>query len=243
MELFIDTANLQEIEAALRRGFVRGITTNPALLAKEPKTEFKYHIAKIVELAKALQPGVHLSVEVFSRDPREILAQAEDFVRTFQYPDLSIKIQTGYDELGVIRELAKRGISVNCTCNMSVAQAVMAAAAGSKFVSLFWGRIRDFGDARYEEVRRGMLERGEMEPRDTDPVSVFSRTRTVFDQYYPGVKIIAGSMRSTNDVLNAGAAGAHIVTVPPKFFPVMSGHVKTDEVVNEFLTKFAEWLA
>jgi transaldolase len=35
VKLFVDSANLEEIEAALRRGFASGITTNPSILAAE----------------------------------------------------------------------------------------------------------------------------------------------------------------------------------------------------------------
>ena len=49
-------------------------------------------------------------------------------------------------------------------------------------------------------------------------------------------------MRTAADVKNAGLAGAHIITVPPKLFPAMAGHYKTDEVVNQFLTDFAGWM-
>ena len=52
MKIFIDTANLVDIEEALKRGFIKGVTTNPSLLAKEPKTKFEDHIGKIVDLIK-----------------------------------------------------------------------------------------------------------------------------------------------------------------------------------------------
>ena len=76
MKIFIDTANLEDIEEGLKRGFASGVTTNPSLLAKEPKASFEGHISKIVDLIKQYQPGAHLSVEVFSTDPDEILRQA-----------------------------------------------------------------------------------------------------------------------------------------------------------------------
>jgi hypothetical protein len=31
------------------------------------------------------------------------------------------------------------------------------------------------------------------------------------------------------------------VTIPPKFFPEMVSHPKTDEVVQQFLADFAAW--
>jgi len=45
------------------------------------------------------------------------------------------------------------------------------------------------------------------------------------------------------DIRDAALAGAHIVTVPPKFFPDMANHFKTDEVVEQFLSAFKEWVS
>lgn len=244
MKIFIDTANLEDIEEALKRGFIRGITTNPSILSKEPKAKFEEHVGKIVELIKKYQPGISLSVEVFSRDPKEIFLQAKNFIKAFQYKELAIKVQIGWGELEVIRALAQEGIAVNCTCCMTINQAVMAAAAGARYVSLFWGRIRDGGEKpEHLGTRLKLLEEKSLEDKDFDPAYAVSETRKIFDQDYPGVEIIAGSMRGAADVKNAGLAGAHIVTVPPKLFPQMVNHFKTDEVVRQFLADFEKWLA
>ncbi len=247
MKIFVDTANLQDIEEALKRGFIRGITTNPSLLSKEPKTEFKAHIGRIIELIRrhkvSLMGKPHLSVEVFSRNPDEILRQAMDFRETFQYDALSVKVQIGWDELEVIRQLNERGFSVNCTCCMSVNQAMLAAAAGARYVSLFWGRIRDGANDKSINDRAKAIENGVLDESDFDPAQVVSRTRKLLHVSYPRVEIIAGSIRTATDIRDAALAGAHIVTVPPKFFPQMVSHFKTDEVVNQFLTDFERWLS
>lgn len=143
MELFVDSARLEEIEDALKRGFATGITTNPALLSRLPKCDFEGHIKKIIALIdKYKKRGMHLSVEVFSKNPDEILSQAKRFVQEFEYP-ISVKVQIGWNELEVIHSLAQEKISVNCTACMTITQAVMAANAGAEYVSLFFNRIRD----------------------------------------------------------------------------------------------------
>ena len=120
----------------------------------------------------------------------------------------------------MIAQLARRQVPVNCTCCMSYNQAVMAARAGARFVSLFWGRIRDIGyDAGF--VVRQVKE---------------ALTTSGLDS-----EIIVGSIRHLVDVNEAIQAGAHIVTVPPKFFPQMCAHPKTDEAVAQFMTEFRAW--
>ena len=54
-------------------------------------------------------------------------------------------------------------------------------------------------------------------------------------------EIIVGSIRHIADINEAMQAGAHILTVPPKFFPQMCAHPKTDEAVHQFVTEFQKW--
>ena len=243
MKLFIDTANLGDIEKAFERGIVRGVTTNPSLLAKEPKGEFEKHISKIVNLIKKYDSKAHLSVEVFSQDSKEILRQARRFKKIFKLPSLSVKVQIGWDELEIIHRLSEEGVSVNCTACMTVSQAILAAQAGAKFVSLFWGRIRDGNkDNKFKNQYEESIRDRVLSEEDFDPAVVVRKTREIIDRQKLKSEIIVGSIRGVKDIVDAGIAGAHIVTVPPKFFPVMASHYKTDEVVNQFLQDFSGWI-
>jgi len=46
MKIFVDSANLDEIEDALKRGFPAGVTTNPSIMSKEKRTDFALHIRR-----------------------------------------------------------------------------------------------------------------------------------------------------------------------------------------------------
>jgi transaldolase len=221
MKLFVDTANLDELEQCLKRGFPSGVTTNPAILSKEQRRDFRLHINDLIAVLRRYRCEIPLSVEVFTDNPAEMVAQAEEFLAHFgHYPHLNIKVPVGWDELGVIAELRRRGIKVNCTCCMSYNQAVMAAQAGANYVSLFWGRIRDIGyDAGY----------------------VVRQVRATFREWNCPSEIIVGSIRHIADINEALQAGADILTVPPKFFPQMCGHPKTDEAVRQFVSEFRQW--
>lgn len=220
MKIFVDTANLTDIEAALRRGFPAGVTTNPTLIAREERGDLIERLREIVALLREDGRNLPLSVEVFSSTPEEMIRQAERFVAACDYKALNVKIPIGWDELAVIRELKRRGIAVNCTCCMSFSQALMAAHAGADYVSLFWGRIRDGGG---------------------DPPAIVRQVRTVYEQSGLSSQIIVGSIRQVEDITDASLAGAHIVTVPPKFFRALVSHPKTDEVVAQFLADFEVW--
>jgi transaldolase len=223
MKLFVDTANLGELEQALQRGFPCGVTTNPSILAKEHKRDFRPHINDMIGLLQKYGYDIPLSVEVFTTDPHEMIVQAEQFLSSFgHYPNLNIKVPIGWNELTVIHELRRRDIKVNCTCCMSYNQAVMAARAGANYVSIFWGRIRDIG---------------------YDAGSVVRQVRQTLRDWNNPSEIIVGSIRHIADINEALQCGSDIITVPPKFFPQMCAHPKTDEAVNQFVTDFQKCMA
>jgi transaldolase len=221
VKLFVDSANLVEIEECLKRGFASGITTNPSILSKEERRDFATHIRDIISLLRRYESNISLSVELFTTDADEMLAQAKRFLIEFgDYENLAIKVPIGWDELRVIRELRRMGAKVNCTCCMSFNQAIIAADAGASFVSLFWGRIRDTG---------------------SDASAVVRQVRQTLRERESPAEIIVGSIRQMIDVNEAVQAGADIVTVPPKFFPLMCQHPKTDEAVQQFMRDFRSW--
>lgn len=222
MKLFLDSANLQDVENALARGHISGITTNPSLLAKEPKSNFYEHIKKIVKLIEADGRKLPLSVEVFATKPDEMIAQAQDIIQKIAYPQLNIKVPIGWDELKVIYALAKLGIKVNCTCIFTEEQCVLAASSGASYVSIFHCRLKDMGG---------------------DPVKVIASTRRILDQAGHRAEIIVGSIRMQTDVLEAHLAGGHIVTAGAKVLQQIASHPGTDKSVQGFLSDFQAWLA
>jgi transaldolase len=223
MKLFIDTANLEELEQSLQRGFLSGVTTNPSILSKEQRGDFRLHINSLIRLLQKYEYDVPLSVEVFTTEPEEMIVQAQEFVEQFgHYRNLYIKVPIGWHELLVISKLRNRGIKVNCTCCMSYNQAIMAVQAGANFVSLFWGRIRDIG---------------------YDAGSIVRQVHQTLREWQSPSEIIVGSIRHIADINEALQAGADIITVPPKFFPQMCAHPKTDEAVHQFVTDFRNWQA
>jgi len=222
VKIFLDSANLLDVENALARGHISGITTNPSLLAKEPKSNFYEHIKKIVKLIEADGRGLPLSVEVFATKPDEMIAQAQDIMQSIAYPQLNIKVPIGWDELKVIYALTKLGIKVNCTCIFTEEQCVLAASSGASYVSIFHCRLKDIGG---------------------DPVRVIQNTRRIFDQAGHKAEIIVGSIRMQTDVFEAHLAGGHIVTVGAKVVEQMAAHPATDKSVQGFLKDFQGWMS
>lgn len=245
MRLFLDSANLTDIEEALTGSLIQGVTTNPSLLSKEPKGEYLTHMKKIIALLKKDRRNLSLSVEVFSDNPAEMLKQAREFTKALRYKNLAIKIPVsfkGQNYLGVVRRLSDAGIAVNCTACMTPLQLTLAGAAGARFVSFFYNRVRDGAEEpAYEAVRKEMLVRKDIEVGDFDPNRVLREARLLLAPY-PQAEIIAGSIRSVLDVKEAGLAGAHIVTASLKTIKAALAHFKTDHAVQNFLKDFHQWI-
>jgi transaldolase len=150
-----------------------------------------------------------------------MIAQALEIRERIPYENLAIKVPIGWNELRVISELAKRDINVNCTCIFTEEQAVLAADAGARYVSIFMCRLKDIGG---------------------DPVKVITNTRQVLDMADHSAEIIVGSIRGPSDILDAHLAGGHIVTAGYKILESMASHPQTDKSVQGFLKDFEAWL-
>ncbi len=213
MEIFIDSANIAEIEKWLEMGVVDGVTTNPSIMLKDGVYDAEAGARQIAALVHP-RPS---SVEVTTNDLDEMLVQAQRFASWA--PNIVIKIpqitQDGIPCYGVIRELEREGIKVNATAALSLGQVILAAKAGATYVSVFIGRVADEGGDATEVIRKSVewLERWQYKSR-----------------------LVVGSIRSVGDVLSAAIAGAHIITIPPQFLSKMADHKYTRDTVRQFVT-------
>ncbi len=222
MKLFVDTARIADIEDCLKKGVIQGVTTNPSILSKEPKTDFVAHLRKIGALCTQYDPTLPLSVEVLTEKSSEMVAEALEYVDRIGYDAINIKIPlTGWDELEVIRALDKRGVRVNCTCLFNEAQCLAAAYAGARYVSLFRGRMKDVG---------------------IDAEAVIAKARRLLDQAGLETEIIVGSIRGPSDIIDSFLAGAHIVTAGAEHIRKLAIHPKSNESADQFLNDFRQWI-
>lgn len=222
-KLYIDTANLKDIKRIDSLGIIQGVTTNPSLIAKEPKQNFDKLINDLAGYCE--DKNLSLSVEVFASEPSEMLNQAREIAKSHnKLVDaslLKIKIPIGLEELGVIRQLTDEGIMVNCTCCFTEQQMQLAALSGARYVSLFYSRLRDSSG---------------------DPREVLRRTHDFIVQNELHCEIIAGSIRSQGDVSDAWYNGCDIVTCSTAIIESMTKHPKTDASVDGFLKDFNNWI-
>jgi transaldolase len=212
MQVFVDSADQEQIEHWLQQGVVDGVTTNPSIMFKDGITDLERGARKLASLLGE-RP---LSVEVTSNDHKIMLQQARTFATWATNIVIKIPIVNEFGDscLGVIHRLSQEGIGVNATAILSFNQAILAAKAGATYVSIFAGRVADEG---------------------SDPTVTIRNVRQWLDDWDLSARIIVGSIRTVMDIQNAALAGAHIITIPPQFLSKMVDHRYTRETVRQFV--------
>ena len=210
MKLFLDTAEVKDIEDRISSGLISGVTTNPTLIKKSGRDPWKVY-RDIIEL------GVDdLSIEVMGDNSKELVnngLNAHD-----NYGNVAtIKLPCTIDGLKACKYLSKIGIRVNMTLVFSVSQAVLCGIAGASYVSPFIGRMDD---------------------NSLDGVKLINDISNVYAKNGIETKVLAASVRDPQSVGVAFGVGADICTVPIKVFDDMANHVLTDKGLKQFQLDF-----
>ena len=207
MKIFIDTANLNEIQKAKALGLVDGVTTNPTLISKEGE-ETETLIRKISKEVKG-----PVNVEVTGTTSEEIVKEAR--MMTTWGDEIVIKIPINPEGLKAVKSLSIEGIRTNVTLLFSPGQAILAAKAGATYICPFLGRLDDISFSGIDLIRQ---------------------IRGIYDNYDEfTTQIIVASVRNPIHVIEAGLIGAEIVTIPPAIIEQMVKHPLTDKGIAQFL--------
>ena len=208
MKFFIDTANLDEIREANELGVIDGVTTNPSLIAKEGKVDFKKHLAKICEIVKG-----DVSAEVTAIDSEGMLKEGREYARIA--PNVVIKCPLTIDGLKATRIFRGEGTKVNVTLCFSAAQAILAAKAGATYISPFVGRLDDIGQNGMQLI--------------SDIVQIYSN-------YGFTTEVLVASIRHPMHIVESALLGADVATIPFKVIQQLINHPLTDKGLELFLS-------
>ncbi len=206
MELYIDTANIEEIREAAALGVLDGVTTNPSLIAKEG-VDFHDRMSEICGLVAGPVSG-----EVVSMEHDGMIEEANALLEIAD--NIVIKLPCTVDGLKACKTLSDRGVRVNMTLCFQPLQAMMVAKAGAFLVSPFLGRIDDIGG---------------------DGMELIQQIRTIYDNYGYTTKILSASIRHPLHLVQCALVGSDVATVPFKVIKQMMNHPLTDKGLAGFL--------
>ena len=205
MKLFIDTADLADIETIAGWGVLAGVTTNPTLLSKvegEPDEIYR----RVCELVDG-----PVSAEVVADSRGDMIKEGRRLAAI--HPNIVVKLPMSAESLAATSALAVDEIRVNMTLVFAASQALLASAAGAAFVSPFVGRFDDIGHDGLECLRE----------------IVDALSSSLYD-----TEVLAASIRSPHHVIAAAQMGSDIATIPPKVFYQMLQHPLTASGIESF---------
>jgi transaldolase len=210
MKFFIDTANTDEIRKAYEMGVIDGVTTNPSLISKENR-DFESLIKDICQIIQ----GLPISLEVLSLKFEGMVEEARGLAKMGE--NIVVKIPMTAEGLKAIKVLISEGIKTNTTLVFSPTQALLAAKAGTTYVSPFIGRLDDISQTGMDLVEQIVV---------------------IFDNYGFESEVIVSSIRHPIHVLEAALIGADVATIPYKVIEQLIRHPLTDIGIDRFL---ADW--
>ncbi len=206
MKFFIDSADIEEIKEANKRGWVDGVTTNPSLVAKTGRSNKDV----ITDICNEVDGPI--SAEVISLDAEGMYKEGMDLAKI--HDNVVVKIPMCEEGLIAVRRLKAENVPTNVTLVFSPLQALMVAKAGAVMVSPFVGRLDDIS---------------------TPGMELISQMQTIFQNYQLQTEILVASVRHPMHILESAMIGADIVTVPYKVMKGLTQHPLTDKGIEKFL--------
>src|SRR5437667_11073807 len=137
MRLFLDTANIDEIREINDWGILKGVTTNPTLLARE-HGDIEKAWRTILELVDG-----DVSLETTEPEANAMYEQGKHLASLGENAVVKVPMTPAGITAG--KRLTDDGIRINVTLTFSLAQARLAARLPPYIGSPFLGRIADVG--------------------------------------------------------------------------------------------------
>lgn len=193
VKIYADGADMANMLELAGKRFIKGFTTNPTLMAKAGISDYESFARDVLDTIRD-RP---VSFEVFSDEIEEMERQAIELSKWSAnvYVKVPITNTRGLSTAGLVRRLSGRGVKVNVTAIMTLAQVrdvVMSLETGvPACISVFAGRIADTG---------------------VDPVPIMAAS-VAMAAARPDAEVIWASPRELLNIMQADAIGCHIITV------------------------------
>jgi TalC/MipB family fructose-6-phosphate aldolase len=209
MELYLDSADLKEIEDAFKLGFLDGLTTTPTFMHRGGVTDVDALIVKLSKMVPVLQ------IEALGNTAEEVVKEAHRQLKLGLDPKRTVfKIPVSLEGVRACKMLRDENLLVNVHLVYTLQQAYMAMKAGASYVCPLVGRLQDQGHDALELVAQ----------------CVFA-----VDHYGYNSKIMFSSVRNAEHIRNAINVGVHTITVPWKLMKGLTDNNLTTLGTEQFV--------
>ena len=207
MDILLDTANLEQIKKYMELYDIKGVTTNPTIIARE-KADFW----PLLESIKEVIGDKELHVQVTADDWEDMIKEAE-CIRERLGKDTYIKVPVNEQGVCAMKHLKEMGANVTATAVYSAQQAMLAASVGADYVAPYFNRMNNL---------------------NMDSKKVVSAIAELYYMHGMDTKILAASFKNTEQVMDSLMVGAHAVTVSVDLLTTMADNAIIRFAVDGF---------
>lgn len=187
MELYLDTANVREVERLARIFPIAGVTTNPSIVAASKESVWDV----LPRLQNAIGETGILFAQTMSRDAQGMVSEAKRLNNAI--PGIVVKIPVTSEGLAAIKQLKTEGITTLGTAVYSASQGLLAALAGAKYVAPYVNRVDAQGG---------------------DGIRTVQELQTLLELHAQDSKVLAASFKTPRQALDCLLAGCEAITLP-----------------------------
>jgi TalC/MipB family fructose-6-phosphate aldolase len=209
--MFLDTANINDINKYIKTGILKGVTTNPTILLKENINRFQ-QIENILSTNTDLLFAQLIGVTI-----EELYEDYEKLKKIKGCKKIAYKVPINLIGLEVVNKIKSDNPKtiVLGTAIYSADQGILAALAGCDYVAPYVNRMSN---------------------NNINPFDEISKMRSFYEDRDLDCRILAASFKNTNQIVGALEAGAHTCTIPTDIFKQMANKdlaLNAIEVFNE----------
>ncbi len=209
MELYLDSANIEEIKEAFEYGFLAGLTTTPTFMHRHGITDID---GTIVELSKIVPV---LQIEALGNNAEEIIAEVHrQDALGLSKENTVYKIPISLEGVKACKKLTDDGFKINIHLVYTLQQAYMAMNAGATYVCPLVGRLQDQGH---------------------DALSLVEQCVEAVNYYGYDSKIMFSSVRNIEHIRNGINIGVHTITAPWSVIKQTTKNNLTDLGTQQFV--------
>ncbi len=212
-ELYLDTADVKQIARFQACLPIKGITTNPSILAQSGIGLNQL----LLELDTVLGIGARFHAQVVSQTVNGMVEEAK---RLHELPyDMVIKIPATETGLTAIKKIKAENITVLATAIYSVQQGFLAALCGADYLAPYVNRIYAMG---------------------SDGVAVVADLQLLLNQHQLNSKLLPASFKNTQQVMDVLKIGVAAITLPYDVAAQMLAHPAVQPAVDKFTSDWRE---
>ncbi|HCL5258808.1 TPA: fructose-6-phosphate aldolase [Salmonella enterica] len=207
MELYLDTANVAEVERLARIFPIAGVTTNPSIVAASKESVWDV----LPRLQNAIGEEGTLFAQTMSRDAKGMVEEAKRLNNAI--PGIVVKIPVTAEGLAAIKLLKKEGIVTLGTAVYSASQGLLAGLAGAKYVAPYVNRVDAQGG---------------------DGIRMVQELQTLLERHAPDSMVLAASFKTPRQALDCLLAGCQAITLPLDVAQQMLNTPAVESAIEKF---------